>query len=114
MQGSSNFGKIGKFTGQYLVFMIKLAYVLSLNQLHFRTWMEMRAEFKLNGGERVEISERTQMDPLFMGDCSGIFLLWLMMLSMGVVGYLLEWIWFLTNQRKYKREQGRARQGSFQ
>ena len=73
----------------------------------------MRAEFKLNGGERVEISERTQMDPLFMGDCSGIFLLWLMMLGLAVVGYLLELAWFLTKQKKYKMEQARTKQGSF-
>ena len=89
--------------------------------LHYRTWMEMRAEFKLKGGERVEITERTQTDPLFIEDCSGIFLLCLLMLSLGVIGwvlqtfyhicklcsypirrYLLEWLWFMTKEKQNK------------
>ena len=51
-----------------------------------RSWMEMWAEFKLRGEEPIDIYEKTQADPLFMEDCAGTFLLWLVMLACGPVG----------------------------
>ena len=46
----------------------------------------MWAEFKLRGEEPIKIREKTQADPLFMEDCAGTFLLWLVMLASGPVG----------------------------
>ena len=46
----------------------------------------MWAEFKLRGEEPIKIYEKTQADPLFMEDCAGTFLLWLVMLASGPVG----------------------------
>ena len=51
-----------------------------------RSWKEMWAEFKLRGEEPIDIYEKTQADPLFMEDCAGTFLLWLVMLACGPVG----------------------------
>ena len=52
----------------------------------YRSWREMWAEFKLRGEEPIKIREKTQADPLFMEDCAGTFLLWLVMLASGPIG----------------------------
>ena len=46
----------------------------------------MQVEFRLKGGERVEIIERSSTEPLVFEDCSGIFMLWCFMLSIGLMG----------------------------
>ena len=55
----------------------------------------MWAEFKLRGEEPIKIYEKTQADPLFMEDCAGTFLLWLVMLASGPVGSDLKLIFLL-------------------
>lgn len=46
----------------------------------------MKAEFNLNGGKQVDVSEKARIKPLTMEDCAGIFLLWLLVTLSGIVG----------------------------
>ena len=60
--------------------------MLNCPTLYYRTWREMRAEFNLNGGKQVDVSEKARIGPLTMEDCTGTFLLWLLILLIGIVG----------------------------
>ena len=63
----------------------------------FRTWTEMRVDFKLRGGRPVKLTARESTEPLFLDDCSGIFLLWILMLLLGPLGWVSDILPVLTS-----------------